>query len=284
MADTIKYISLENLNLYDTLLKGRIDEGDAKALKTVALSPDKKSLLFWRTSEPVGNTVPSISIELPNADLSDVMVKVLDAVNGNVGVFENGTMVDSGVAVTDLATKLEVETAIAAAITAQGHLSKEIVTTLPSSETAKPNVIYMLKDETITEGDAYEEWMLIGAELVPIGSTRINIDNYYTKEQTDGLVETAKNTAITEATNTAALDASSKADKALTDSKAYTDTKTQENADKIAVNENNISSLNTTVTGHTSILGSHDNRLLALESGVPELATATEADILAMFA
>lgn len=283
MADTIKYISLENLNLYDTLLKGRIDEGDAKALKTVALSSDRKSLLFYRESEPIqGN--PAYSIELPNADLSDVMVKVLNAVNGNVGIFENGTMVDSGVAVTDLATKLEVETAIAAAITAQGHLSKEIVTTLPSSETAKPNVIYMLKDETITDGDAYEEWMLIGTELVPIGTTRINIDNYYTKEQTERLVETAKTSAITEATKTAALDASSKADKALTDSKIYTDTKTQENADKIAVNENNISSLNTTVTGHTSILGSHDSRLLALESGVPELATATEADILAMFA
>lgn len=281
--NTIKYISLDNLNLYDTLLRGKLDEGDAKSLKTVGLSSDKKSLLFWKVTEPIGSTPPAYSIELPEPDLSNVILKVPSATDGNIGSFANGTIVDSGISANDLATKLEVDKAIATAISQSGHLSKEIVTVLPSAASAKSNVIYMIKDESITDGDAYEEWMLLGGELVPIGSTRVDIDNYYTKEQASGLIATAKTEAINEAKNAAATDASTKAEKALVDSKKYTDTKTQANADKITVNENNILSLNTTAQSHTTILSSHDERIKALENGVPDLATATEEDILAMF-
>ena len=75
MADEIKYISLGNLELFKQLMQGKVDEGDAKAIKTVALSPDQKSLLFYRESEPVkGN--PCYSIEIPGQDLSDVMHKL----------------------------------------------------------------------------------------------------------------------------------------------------------------------------------------------------------------
>ena len=107
---TIKYISLDNLELYDSLIKDHINQKDAKSLKTAALSEDGKKLLLYRVSEPVGDTVPAYEIEFPDKDISHLLEKFTNATAGDVvTVNEDGkTIKDSGVKLSDLATKSEV--------------------------------------------------------------------------------------------------------------------------------------------------------------------------------
>ena len=107
---SIKYISLDNLELYHSLLEDKIAIEDAKSLKTAALSEDGKKLLLYRVSEPVGDTVPAYEIEFPDKDISHLLEKFTNATAGDVvTVNEDGkTIKDSGVKLADLATKSEV--------------------------------------------------------------------------------------------------------------------------------------------------------------------------------
>ena len=104
----MQVFTYDNLKLYDSLLKGYIDAEDAKSLKTVAI--DGNTLKFYRVSEPVGKTAPAYTITLPETDISGLIPKITGATAGNVVTAKaNGTVADSGVAITDLATKEEVK-------------------------------------------------------------------------------------------------------------------------------------------------------------------------------
>lgn len=111
MADitTMKLITLEKLALYHDNITSYIDAADAKSIKTVAI--DGNVLKFYKVEEPVGETAPAYEIELPEADLSNLLEKFEAATAGHVvTVAEDGkTIADSGVALADLATKEEVE-------------------------------------------------------------------------------------------------------------------------------------------------------------------------------
>lgn len=104
----MQVFTYDNLSLYDELLKGYVDAGDAKSLKTVAI--DGNTLKFYRVSEPVGDTVPAYTITLPETDLTGLIPKITGATAGNVvQAKSDGTVEDSGVKVADLATKAEVK-------------------------------------------------------------------------------------------------------------------------------------------------------------------------------
>lgn len=108
MAQTT-IITLENLNYYDGKIKQYISAEDAKSLKTVAI--EGNVLKFYRVEEPVGDTAPAYEIELPETDLSALMPKLVGATSGDIVIVgEDGTtVVDSGVLLSSLATKAEVE-------------------------------------------------------------------------------------------------------------------------------------------------------------------------------
>lgn len=108
----LQVMTLDNLTLYDGLIKGYIDDAaaavDAKSLKTVALVGN--TLKFYNVSEPVGETTPVYEITLPETDLSGLITKMANAKAGNVVVANaDGTVADGNVALADLATKTEVE-------------------------------------------------------------------------------------------------------------------------------------------------------------------------------
>lgn len=105
----LQVMTLTNLEQYDGLIKNYIDTADAKSLKTVAI--DGNTLKFYRVSEPVdGETPVAYSITLPETDISGLIAKMTGATVDNiVTVAENGEVKDSGVALTALATKAEVE-------------------------------------------------------------------------------------------------------------------------------------------------------------------------------
>lgn len=72
------------------------------------------------------------------------------------------------------ATKTYVGEQIAAA----GHLSREIVDSLPAVSSAKENVIYMVKKASGKTGDQYDEYMLINGAMEHIGSTDVDLTPY----------------------------------------------------------------------------------------------------------
>jgi len=64
-------------------------------------------------------------------------------------------------------------------------LTREIVNSLPT-DNIKTNVIYMLRNSQ-QSGDLYDEYMYINNAWEPIGTSAIEMDNYYTKSETNAL-------------------------------------------------------------------------------------------------
>lgn len=285
-SDVIKYISLDNLTLYDSLLKSLIASEDAKSIKTVMLSSNGKALEFYRTSEPISSgAVPAYSINIPETNLDACMKKVVSALSGNVSVFDaNGQVVDGGIALSALITRNDVESLIAQAIATSSHITTTVVNTLPSDQDAKENVIYLILDPTSTGGDKYEEWLKIGGTLTKIGDTSTELSNYYTKQQVDDKIAVEKASAISQAVATADSNADTKDQAILTAAEGYTDQAIQGLNDaidavdtKADTNATNISNLSTTVRSNTDRIA-----LLEASTGL-SLVEATETEIRALF-
>lgn len=77
-------------------------------------------------------------------------------------------------------TKKDTDNAIAAAIAAVDHLSREIVEALP--ENANENVIYMVPRGGGTGQDVYNEYMYINGAWEIIGDTSVDLTDYAKKE------------------------------------------------------------------------------------------------------
>lgn len=112
MATTINYLSLTGLQNYDVKIKAFIDSqieaGVANSFKYVNLVDGV--LKFYTVNPIADDTVADFEVELPEQDLSHLMQLVKDATQGNIASFgEGGQVIDSGVAVADVATKAEVE-------------------------------------------------------------------------------------------------------------------------------------------------------------------------------
>lgn len=89
---------------------------------------------------------------------------------------------------TEATTKNYVDNAIADAIINAPHLKRQVVTELPTSY-IDPNTIYMIKDSTATGGDKYKEYILIDNELVQIGDTSVNLNDYLKKPTAGSFTE-----------------------------------------------------------------------------------------------
>lgn len=61
-------------------------------------------------------------------------------------------------------------------IAAAGHISKQIVATLPAASDAKENVIYMVKKTSGSGSNLYDEYMLIDGKLELVGDSATKID------------------------------------------------------------------------------------------------------------
>lgn len=286
MAEQIKFLSLDVFGLNEQWIYDYIKREDAKSLKTVTLSTDHTKLLFYRIESPTTDSIPAFEIEIPSSvDTSTFIQKVLNATENNIPVLTvSGTLVDSGVSISDVATQADLELKVAEEVSKHSHLSKQIVTAVPTASEAKENVVYLLKVTDATGKDVYEEYTLIGGEVVMIGDTSTNLDDYLTKQETIDRIASAKQEAIDSATATASADATSKADLALAESKAYTDQKNAALTTRVTNNETNISNVQSDITTVNQTLVTHGDRITALEASTGtniEIATAEEA--LALF-
>lgn len=84
------------------------------------------------------------------------------------------------------ASEAVVDAKVAEAIGSAGHLKREIVKNLPEVASADVDTIYMVKDASVTTGDAYKEYMVIDGAFAQIGDTSVNLEPYATKEYADG--------------------------------------------------------------------------------------------------
>ena len=106
---TKQFISLENLQTYDSLLKNYVAAEDAKSIKSVVI--ENNNLKFYTVENPTVQDVPKYNITLPQPDLSNFVEKVVEGTNGRALVFneadggglkfEHQTGVWSGIAVND---------------------------------------------------------------------------------------------------------------------------------------------------------------------------------------
>ena len=284
MADTnqIKYISLDNVTLYDQLIKQYINSEDAKSLKTVMLSQDGKSLEFYRTSEPIASgAVPAYSITIPETNLDAVMKKVVSALSGHIGVFDvNGQIIDGGIAISDLVTQADVEDLIAEEVGKIHSLTTVVVEELPSDAEAKENVMYLIKDTTVSGSDKYQEWMKLQGTLQKIGDTSVNLDGYATQAYVNDRIIAEKANILADA----AAAAATADEQVLADAKQYADTKDGQLQDNIDAVDARVDATNTTVSNLTTTVNSHTDRIVALENSSINITVATESDIRALFA
>ena len=156
----IQYLSLTGLTQYDAQIKSfvnaQVAAGDEKSFKYVNLVD---GVLKFYTVNPISeDTVAAYEVELPEQDLSHLMLLVENAVNGNIAVFgDGGQVVDSGVALSDLATKEEVESAKEEVQSSVDELAA-LVGELPEGTTATSVVDYVnVKTAGIATDAALEE-------------------------------------------------------------------------------------------------------------------------------
>ena len=115
----------------------------------------------------------------------------------------------------DYVKKDAMDTAIAQAVAAAPHLKRIVLakgSTLPA--VGEDNTIYMLPDLTESDNE-YTEYFWINGKFEKLGGSKTDLTNYPSKSEMD--------TAINAAKSAASIDAQNKANKALTDAKAYTD-------------------------------------------------------------
>ena len=153
MADKLKVFTLGNLELYDSLIKGYVNDADAKSLKTVAI--DGKKLKFYRVSEPVGDTAPAYEITLPETDISGLLAKLTGATAGNVVIANaDGTIADGGTKLADLAKASDLKT-VSDKVDAIEHAETGILAT---SQKYADNAVKVLEDGQVkTNKEAIEK-------------------------------------------------------------------------------------------------------------------------------
>lgn len=145
---------------------------------------------------------------------------------------------------TDYATKTYVGEQIAAA----DHLKREIVTEVPTAETAAENVIYMLKVESAVGADKYKEYMLIDGEVACVGDTSVDLTDYAKKSEIPTELPANGGNADTVNTHTVASDVPENA--IFTDT-VYDDTAVKEDVNTLK-KETTVNLLNPTLETTTS--------------------------------
>lgn len=229
---------------------------DAKqaAIDAAATDATSKADKALEDAKADSATKKTEAIEAAAAETTKQVTAAKTELQANIGKKANKATTLAGYGIADAYTKDEANTAIAAAVANAHHLKREIVSVLPEVSEANEDTIYMVPDAGSTDAagsnkSVYTEYMLVNGAFERIGTSDVDLGNYFTKDQVTGAISTAKGEAATDAQTkadaakaaaiaTAAADATTKADaaqaaaiteagkkadKALEDAKAYSD-------------------------------------------------------------
>ena len=245
-----KILTLEGLTTYNTNLLKKVDEKD-----TAILNQAKSYTDALKNGQVNTNKTDIASLKTGKADKSTTL---------------------AGYGINNAFTKEETKNEIKTEIGKAGHLKREIVTQLPEPSAADEHTIYMVAKSAKEGQNEYDEYMVVNVQgvkkLEKIGDSKVDLTNYALKTE----VATAKQEAI----NTAAGDATTKANKALQDAKKYSDglapnyaTAAQGSKADTALQKNSITS--GTANGSIAVGGS-DVLVKGLKSAAYTDATAYE--------
>lgn len=110
-------------------------------------------------------------------DLADVIAAVGNADSGlTKSLADLTTEVGKKANAADVYTKTEADTKIGEAVAAQGHMKAQVVE--GTAQMTENNVLYLVKDDTVTGVDQYNEYILIDGTPMLIGSTSTDLSGY----------------------------------------------------------------------------------------------------------
>lgn len=229
---------------------------DAKqaAIDAAATDATSKADKALEDAKADSATKKTEAIEAAAAETTKQVTAAKTELQANIDKKANKATTLAGYGIANAYTKDEANTAIAAAVANAHHLKREIVSVLPEVSKANEDTIYMVPDAGSTDAagsnkSVYTEYMLVNGAFERIGTSDVDLGNYFTKDQVTDAISTAKGEAATDAQTkadaakaaaiaTAAADATTKADaaqaaaiteagkkadKALEDAKAYSD-------------------------------------------------------------
>ena len=125
------------------------------------------------------------------ADLPERVTKIEYSMEDKVDK-EDGMGLSQESFTTEEKNKLsQLENYVAEQIAGASHLTREIVTSIPTANAADENVIYMLKVENVVGPDIYQEYQKIGNEIVLIGDTSVDLTGYVKKDDLPGSYDDA---------------------------------------------------------------------------------------------
>ena len=103
--------------------------------------------------------------------------------------FQTASQVSTAITTTldDYYTKTDTDSKIAQAVAAASHLKYQIVESLPSQD-IDANTVYLVLKDDVEGQDKYVEYMYINSNWEIIGDTSVDLTNYYTKGDVDGLL------------------------------------------------------------------------------------------------
>lgn len=110
-------------------------------------------------------------------DLADVILAVGGADSGlTKSLADLTTEVNKKANAEDVYTKTQTDTKIGEAVAAQGHMKAQVVE--GTAQMTENNVLYLVKDDTVTGVDQYNEYILIDGTPTLIGSTSTDLTGY----------------------------------------------------------------------------------------------------------
>ena len=235
-------------------IKKAAADAQAAAIAAAATDATSKADKALKDAKADSATKKTEAIEAAAAETTKQVTAAKTELQANIDKKADKATTLAGYGIADAYTKDEANTAIAAAVANAHHLKREIVSVLPEVSEANEDTIYMVPDagNTDTAGSnksVYTEYMLVNGAFERIGTSDVDLSNYFTKDQVTDAISTAKGEAATDAQTkadaakaaaiaTAAADATTKADaaqaaaiteagkkadKALKDAKAYSD-------------------------------------------------------------
>lgn len=146
------------------------------------------------TVSSIRTTVEGITAALGNAetdgtirgDIADLKTEVANKIDAAGGTMTGDLTLADG---SKAASETVVDTKIATAIGSAGHLKRLVVEQLPEVSAADVDTIYMVKDATVSTGDAYKEYMVIDGAFAQIGDTSVNLEPYATTADVEAKVK-----------------------------------------------------------------------------------------------
>lgn len=189
-----KVLTLTGLTTYNEEIKKKVAAGDTSTLEAAKSYADGLAVNY----DPAGTAQTKVDA-LKNGEVKTNTDNITALQSGKA---DKATTL-KGYGIADAYTKEETKSEITSAVANADHLKRAIVEQLPEVETADEHTIYMVKKKSSTGDNAYDEYMVVNVEgvkkLEKIGDSAVDLTNYATKEE----VGTAKQEAITTATQNA---------------------------------------------------------------------------------